>query len=492
MKLFVFFALFFSPSLWAINPFEFVPDRDRHESECLNVPEDPKDGGVCSCEHFFNNYGYGPLDYARDVVYTWTEENATPYAVSNAWYVDYDQPGVGITLSIQKSKLSSTGYFVFGAFYTYEADGSQVWYTIGEEYDFNSQVNDWREKASHYENGIPYPGEPETVGYIAFSTHFRCSPTGDDTWLADVSGRLHKTANGPVMGLSASHGYDSIEGREIRLRFRTPQKIEVYLDGSDQIKHVMRRANLTGDIEKGDADYLLEGVWHLDTVWNEALRPGLFGDDFPGALATSYIQGNLTFERFDPSIILDNPDIWDWVKTRFIASTEINEHKHYYISTQRVAGNLLFWKDISVSNQQYDLFNTFGAPSGNEYEGIRILMVYDDETGMIAQYFFSGINQYEYVDPWQDSAVLGMHFVELNGRFKGYLPPADQGRISMYLARCTLCGQSGTQGKKELRRRAGSHLWRIPSNGEEFLQMPQVWRWGKNVDNPNYTSGGGQ
>lgn len=447
-----------------------------------------------SCEDIYATDSRWTINFAEDVVYTWTEENATPYAMSNAWYVDHDQPGVGITLSIQKSKLSSTGYFVFGAFYTYEADGSQVWYTIGEEYDFNSQVNDWREDwykfgSSFYATN--YPSVPAHLTSIG-----RCWFGNKHTWLADVRGRLHKTANGPVMGLSASHGYDSIEGREIRLRFRSPQEVEVYLDGSDQIKHVMRRANLTGDIEKGDADYLLEGVWHLDALWNETVPVGVFGEDFPGGFSTAYIQGNLTFERFDPGIILDNPDIWDWVKSGFIDATVMNEHKHYYISTQRVAGNIVLWKDISASNQQYDLFKSFGEGHGSLdfYENVRILMVYDDETGMISQHFFSGINQYEYVDPWQDSAVLGMHIVETDNKFEGYLPPADQGRISTYYSNCNRCGspQGTNDMRKETMRRAGSHLWRIPSNGEEFLQMPQVWRWGKNVDNPNYTSGGGQ
>ena len=40
-----------------------------------------------------------------------------------------------MSISIQQSVHSPTGYFAFGVFYTYKDDGTQAWYTVSGGYE---------------------------------------------------------------------------------------------------------------------------------------------------------------------------------------------------------------------------------------------------------------------------------------------------------------------------------------------------------------------
>ena len=399
-------------------------------------------------------------EYARVI----DEENAKPYLPAGAWYWDPTKPGVGLSVTVQESKNGSSGVFVFGAFYTYKSDGSQAWYTIAGDYEPNDNVNDWREDLEKFGTSVADTSVPsQTRELVGFSG---CFYGNSDTWMGELNAPLYETSDGPVLDGEWSQMAVS-EYKQAKLVWLSPDQIEIYLDGSSTPAHLFERQNLHGDLTLGDADYILHNTYHMDML-HYGILPNVISPSGDRRLYSVRYQGNLNFREFDPDIEFSNTP--DWAVDDFVDFTELHSNKRYFIS-KRPLTDL-----ISMDFNHVD-------------ESVLAFRNYDDS-------LFVNISFYVLIAYDLDYKLLELYLIQPNDadgdltqgyndqidcfRFKTYLPPEDQGRLSFYPAACEQCGNN-FQFRKEVIRRSSVHLYKLPELGDFFEQMPDVFSEGDNV-----------
>lgn len=376
-------------------------------------------------------------------------ESSEPFIPSSAWYWDPDKSGMGLNLTIQEAKHGQTGYFLFAAFYTYKPDGSQAWYTINSEYVPNPNVNAWREKKSIFGQSVLNTVTNPQVVEGANGNYWG----EEDAWMGRVDSVLYETSGGMPLG-GAYRVNDIVEYKDISLVWKNPVEIDIYIDGSETPDHTFVRNNLHGDLVLGDADYLTDGSYKL---------LGLRHGKSVSAATVDYIQSTMTFTKFDPSNYFDsnvNSDL-------FMNATEYSDSKTYYISDQKVGRVSFEYNSSSASN----LFSSVEE----KFRSLRyVVLVYDTSTLTISGFDMVTVD---------GNPKRGLFPSMGDYKFEGYLPPPDQGRISMYPSACSHCnGQSDVSFKPEFTRRSAWHLYKVPnSSGNLRKQLPDVWKVGENL-----------
>src|SRR5690554_941871 len=131
------------------------------------------------------SFGAGALDLSKFNDLLGSEHNGD-YIPSTSWYWDPQQPGMGMSVSIQPSEFGDTGYVVFAGIYTYKDSGEQAWYTIQGDYVPNSDPNAWHEVKSVF--GTPW------------------GP--DEAYMGEVNAQLFETKDGMVLGSQQYRDYD--------------------------------------------------------------------------------------------------------------------------------------------------------------------------------------------------------------------------------------------------------------------------------------------
>ena len=356
------------------------------------------------------------LGYYNDL----SGENSDAVIPQNSWYWDPNQSGWGFGISVQRSQMGNSGYLVHGAFYTHKEDGSQAWYTVQGEYVPNPDVNAWRETPAMY--GTQWGN--------------------NNAWMGKVESQLAETSGGMPLGEDWRPN-DAFAVGDIKIIWRNPDVVEIYLDGATEPDHVLERFSMYGDLKKGDAGYLSKNIYRMI-----GMRNYISGQyDTPKA---EYIQSTMSFNQFNPDDFFDHDA---YGKAGFLDVIDAGGDKQYFISSRPV-GNLT--AQYMASGSEYilgrwdkKLFD-HGLP---DY----IIMVYDREKKQLNGYIARGVQK--------DAPERGL-IVDLNGyRFSGHLPPEDQGRISLHPSKCvsSRCG-SGASFTKELTRRSVWHFFKVPDD----------------------------
>lgn len=372
-----------------------------------------------------------------------------PYVPNGAWYWDPNKSGMGLNVTFQKSKHGSTGYLAFAAFYTYKDDGSQAWYTINGFYVPNEDVYEWREKRDVFgvsvKDAMTNPTTVEGAGGNYWG--------GDAPYMGRVDTQLLETNNG--MPLGGPHRPNNIWAyKDVSMVWRNPSEIDIYIDGDETPTHTFVRYNYHGDLRKGDADFLTNGFYKL-----LGLRYGKLGND----VTAEYIQSTMSFSKIDPLTYFGagaNTDL-------FMNVTEFNENKSYYLSNQAV-GRATFKMNDENSPELFKSFET--TVRDKQF----VVLVYDNDTQTISGFDMNTV---------AGNPESGLYPKMGDYKFKGYLAPEDQGRLSMYPAACAHCnGTSDATFKPEYTRRSAWHLYKVPDGtGLLHSQLPDMWHVGKNI-----------
>lgn len=366
-----------------------------------------------------------------------SDEMSEAYVPGSAWYWDPNKSGMGLNVTIQKSKHGSSGYFMFAAFYAHNEDGSQVWYTVQSEYLPNEDVNAWREDRNVF--GTPWGG--------------------NDAWMGEVNADLYLATNG--MPLGQAHKPNDIQVyKPVRMVWRNPNDVDIYIDGDTSPTLSFVRQNMHGDIRLGDADYLTDNYFKMIGLQHGFERNGT-------DVNVKHITSSVTFNKFDPLNYFENNNS----ANEFKEFTEYSSSKFYYISHAPV-GHL---DGVYNKNGQGgdDVFRSLeGFPRSSKW----VVLTYNTSDKTIDGYYVWANNG----DPSK-----GLLPYMANYKFKGYLPGEDQGRISLYPAKCVSCGSTtGDDGSfiKGLTRRSAWHLFKMPDDaGLSLGQLPDVYEPGFNI-----------
>ena len=381
-------------------------------------------------------------------------EASEAYVPSSAWYWDPQKPGMGLNLTVQRSKYGDTGYFVFGAFYTHKPDGTQAWYTVQAAYEPNPNVNAWREVKADWGISVQdtLSGGTDVAG--AGGNYWG----SDEAWMGEINTVLNETSGGMPLG-QPYRDFQVSAYKDVRMVWLNPNTIEIYIDGESSPSQTFIRQNLHGDIAVGDADYLKDNYFKMVGM-QHGFAPN--GQD----VNVRYITSTMKFERIDPMNYF-NPGV---NMDLFLNATEYSPSKAYYISNVPVGEVVGVYNKIGQGGDQ--VFSQIeGHPRNNKW----VVLVYDNTNQLISGYYMLNV---------QNGPQDGLFPFMGDYKFKGYLPPEDQGRISLYPAACAHCnGTSDVSFIKELTRRSVWHLFKIPDDtGVAFGQLPDVHEEGFNIE----------
>lgn len=392
------------------------------------------------------------------------ESNTQGYVQAKTWYWNPDESGIGMNMSIQRSKVGDTGYFGFGAFYTYKSDGSQAWYTIQGEFVPNPDVNQWRNQSSVFGESVSRSSTSNPEIRVARNG---CHWGSEDVWMGKIEGVLYETSGGTVLGGEYREN-EIFTYLPVTLIWKNPNVVEIYLDNESSPSHIMERMNFHGDLRNPDADYITNGVWHFNSVLYDIVPIGV---SFGPGLLPSYVTSNLKFREFNP--LEEFTDAPSWAIDRFKNFSEFSESKKFYISTKPLTHYVDMSHDTIEDNFVEGRFIRYELQAQLQY----VLLSYDVETRTLSGHFVEGFDQ---SDP---DVSKGLFDVTGDYKMKGYLPPEDQGRISMYMSACFHCGStSDTSFRPETSTRSSWNLWKIPDLGENFARIPDFFNEDYNVE----------
>ncbi len=151
----------------------------------------------------------------------------------NGWYwAGESEEGVsgwGVNIEIQQSLISSTGYFLFGAFYTYDENNKAIWYTFANNYTPNSDALAWRENTGN-------------LGSVSA-----------DVFLSDGGSCLTCIPNIGSSNIPAETG-------PVNIVWKNPFEAEVHIGN---VTHNINRFRFHNGVRNHDVSYITEGWWQI-------------------------------------------------------------------------------------------------------------------------------------------------------------------------------------------------------------------------------------
>lgn len=243
------------------------------------------------------------------------------------WWDKYDG-GWGFSLETQSRYDSPSGYFTFVTFYTYESDGTPVWYAGGSNYE-PSEPYQWRDHKNF--SNMPWGHNNEPV-------------------LADFTIPVFKFQNGTYLGSPTDGSAENIEQLNVRFKFTSPTTAVIYPDGGDP--HEVSRFAWRDDSINPTLDWITDYSWHLTS------SVGVFGNLNNGIQSkTIYdLNASMNFTSLDVS---NQPDLKAFVGHQ--------SHYKYYISNIKFSYKqvALFDQDTPIADKFMPYIN--GGSSNRDY-----------------------------------------------------------------------------------------------------------------------------
>lgn len=356
------------------------------------------------------------------------DTKGAPYIPGTAWYWNPDEPGMGMSVSIQQSEFGDSGYIVFAGIYTYKADGSQVWYTIQGDYKPNPDFNAWHEVKSQF--GTPWGS--------------------DSSYMGKLTDQMATTSGGMVLGETNYRPYDVKAYKPVELIWRNPHTIDVVINGVKE--QTFFRNTYHGDTVKGSANVLAKNYYRVIGAAH-----GVFETTYGDRPKLDHINSAMSFKEFVPN------DFFEYAFNSFKNVTEYDANKVYYISEQPV-GHIEMIYDYKAPTVK----DVFKEVNPNYRKDHYVVMVYDTDTYMLSGYYFKAFNN--------DNPKKGLTLAMTDYKFMGYLSPSDQGMMALYPAACGACNKtSGKSFKPEFTRRSVWYLYPFQQDsGEAWSKLPDV------------------
>lgn len=448
--------------------------------------------------------------------YDWTdefqmldEENNKPYVGSASWYYDPETPGIGLSMTLQQSVHSPSGYFGFGVFYTYNQDGSQAWFPVDGFYEptYNDDEAYWQYDTDYFgvhvkEGSTLFNSEDEPFYLYRLNN---CWWGHENTYLGELSSALVKTSGGAVVdGAYSPHQYEQVG--DVRIRWRSPDKVEVYINGANEPQHTFIRHKFNAGSPARNADFLLDNTYYLDTTyWNGIWKKQLwdcwdFDNNVPtdpewgcmNVVFANRYKGAVEFKRFDhrtdmpdnntPSIGDDFDQQWrdqnmngyyypnNWAAENFHRSTGWVERHVNYISKECLPLRNDFTVRSPLATPLYQQAGSFGYV--NHYETpadwcTYIILSYDPLYDSLSAY---------YAQTWYDDNDVkrGLSTIMSGYKFKAPLPQSDSALINLFPS-TDYSSNNSFDDRPWFMNRSHFTLHRLPKLGGLFKELPNVY-----------------
>ena len=347
-------------------------------------------------------------------------EKQEPTIPISSWYWDINQPGIGLSINIQKSKHVPSGYLVFGAFFTYKEDGSQAWYTTQGNYEPN--LNGWKETPDFFTDG-------------------------EESYMGKLTSALYETRDGTAIDVGGYKENSISEYKAVELVWLTPRKIEIYIDSESDPRHTFEVQEFYED-PAGDFDFIQERYWQITGARyafdSTSTRTGLVR-----------YNSVVKFDKFVPEELFSNmPD--PSVMTLFNYDVDRNERQEFYISSRPIGF-------ISGGINEFGTMDFYIKHEGGDHY---FVMVYDQQTQIVDFYDMTTIDN--------DDPTTGLVAFMGDYKFRSYLVAPDQDSINLYPAECFHCGGQGSY-RSDVVRRSAVHMFELPDIGETLSRLPDVY-----------------
>lgn len=253
----------------------------------------------------------------------------------NGWYwaavSDKGVSGWGINIEVQQSSTNASGYFVFGAFYTFDENNKAIWYTFTGDYLPAPDVYAWRENRG--EMGSVMADVKLSDGGSCLTCVPRISSTSE---LADV---------GPVT-----------------ISWQNPMQASVFIG---DIRHEISRFKWHNGAGVDDISFITNGWWQI--YFQTKLKSRNMFNEPLSHYQT--LHGLAKFESFDTSIF-DNHDVAFY-----------NPEHVYYISSE---SNFLNASSFYSYGHKFIIFSSQ-----------QLLLDYDPVSHRLSLHYYSRIKPYE-------------------------------------------------------------------------------------------------
>jgi hypothetical protein len=253
----------------------------------------------------------------------------------NGWYWAADSDdgvsGWGVNIEIQQSLISSSGYYLFGAFYTFDEDGKAIWYTFASNYLANEDVYAWRE-------GNGNMGTINTDVYL--SSGGSCL-----TCIPNIASSVTLADTGPVS-----------------ITWKNPFEAQVQIGA---VTHNISRFKFHNGVGNQDVSFITEGWWQVYYQSKLSLR-NMYNEPL-----TTYptMKGLAKFVPLDTSIFEPyNVDFY-------------NPEHQYYVSSE-------------INFLQASNFYSYGEKF-IVYTPRQLLIDYDPQTHILLLHYFDINKSYE-------------------------------------------------------------------------------------------------
>lgn len=272
-----------------------------------------------------------------------------PDLPADGFWWDPTNPGWGINIEIQKRSASSTGYFLFGSGYFYDEEGKSFWCAFSDEFKYNTNVFEWRDKKSF--SNLPFGHDNE------------------DTVLAEQIVECNIMGGGSPISSETTRVAQIVDTINLQLLWRTPSKLEVTTNG---VTHNTVRFGFGDDLQKPSLD------WVTDTYWSMKSVDGVYGSvGSTGVNSKGFYNSNTVtnFKRFD---MTNQQNVLDFVGHQ--------EHWEYYISNTKNSIKITTFFDSD--NPLADIFAPYinGSRSNRQW----IVLIHDNIKNRIMLYTVAG------------------------------------------------------------------------------------------------------
>ena len=313
-----------------------------------------------------------------------TEGNVEPDLPADGFWISQQYNNTGINMETQTNV--NTGYFFFAAGYFYDASGSPFWCVISHPYDFNPDVNHWRDNKS-----------------------FSNQPNGhnESPVMAEFDADCNVMDDGVPVGSATIHPAVIVDSYPVHLLFRDPGHLEFTIAGRtyEYVKFGWR-----DNLHTPSMDWVTDYTWHITGSASVYVNSG--NTDTTSSKLVFNFNVNTDFEVFDDISL--HPQVMAYVGDK-------PEYAYYISDVKSSFRDVAFFNYDTAAVDAYEPY-MYGTNSNRYW----VLLVHDPIKRTVMMYTVSG-------DKYTQNGLSADAGIPL--KFKAMANPDDD-VINFYPAKC--------------------------------------------------------
>lgn len=253
---------------------------------------------------------------------------------------------------MQARRSAATGYFFFMAGYFYDENNDQFWCVVSHEYEYNADVNQWRDAKSF--SNLPSGHNQQPV-------------------MADFDANCNVVTNGASVGSGAMVPGEIVEAYPVRFVFRNPKEVDFTIAGHT---YRYKRFAWTDSLTNPSLDWVMDYQWNIATSVSGYINDS--NSDPESAKLLFNYNANMGFEKMD---------LADAHQSYFLNYIGHKSSYKYYISDAKVSYKSVVFFNYGATPYEPYLDN---QTNSNKYW---IVLVHDTATQTVMAFTAVGEKQ---------------------------------------------------------------------------------------------------